>query len=153
MKLEQLRKIIREEVKSAIKEELQDMLNEAVKVASTPSVSALTKKSEVLQDYKPVTQKDISQTWSTGKLNTGTIPLEEMLNATAKEMSSEDYKNVINADSTQAPNFAKRAAGQLGRQGGGSPGVDLSSIPGLNLSKSKAILDAAMKKDKVRHGN
>ena len=36
MKLNQLRKIIREEVKAAVKEELQDILNEAVKVARTP---------------------------------------------------------------------------------------------------------------------
>ena len=40
MKLEQLRKIIREEVRAAVKEELQEMLNEAVKVASTPSTPA-----------------------------------------------------------------------------------------------------------------
>ena len=33
MKLDQLRKIIREEVRSAVKEELQEMLNEAVKAA------------------------------------------------------------------------------------------------------------------------
>ena len=39
MKLDALRKVIREEVKAAIKEELQDMLNEAVKVASAPSTS------------------------------------------------------------------------------------------------------------------
>ena len=36
MKLDQLRKIIREEVRSAVKEELQDVMNEAVKYASTP---------------------------------------------------------------------------------------------------------------------
>ena len=36
MKIDQLRKIIREEVRAAVKEELQDMLTEAVKVASTP---------------------------------------------------------------------------------------------------------------------
>ena len=40
MKLNQLRKIIREEVKAAVKEELQDILNEAVKVASTPTNEA-----------------------------------------------------------------------------------------------------------------
>ena len=33
MKLDQLRKIIREEVRAAVKEELQDILNEAVKAA------------------------------------------------------------------------------------------------------------------------
>ena len=36
MKLDQLRKIIREEVRAAVKEELQEVMNEAVKVASTP---------------------------------------------------------------------------------------------------------------------
>ena len=35
MKANELRKLIREEVKKAVKEELQDMLNEAVKFAST----------------------------------------------------------------------------------------------------------------------
>jgi len=37
MKLDQLRKIIREEVRAAVKEELQDVMNEAVKYASTPN--------------------------------------------------------------------------------------------------------------------
>ena len=34
MKLDQLRKVIREEVRAAIKEELQEVLTEAVKIAS-----------------------------------------------------------------------------------------------------------------------
>ena len=37
MKLDQLRKIIREEVRAAVKEELQEVMNEAVKIASTPN--------------------------------------------------------------------------------------------------------------------
>ena len=37
MKLDQLRKIIREEVRAAVKEELQEVMNEAVKAASTPN--------------------------------------------------------------------------------------------------------------------
>jgi len=37
MKLDQLRKIIREEVRAAVKEELQDILNEAVKVEVHPA--------------------------------------------------------------------------------------------------------------------
>ena len=36
MKLDQLRKVIREEVKTAIKEELQEIMNEAVRAASEP---------------------------------------------------------------------------------------------------------------------
>ena len=42
MKIDQLRKIIREEVRSAVKEELQEDINEAVKVASTPTQSGYT---------------------------------------------------------------------------------------------------------------
>ena len=77
MKANELRKLIREEVKKAVKEELQDMLNEAVKFASTPN------KTGVGNSYRPITQKDIKRTWSTGPLNPGTIPLEEMLQQTA----------------------------------------------------------------------
>ncbi len=138
MKLDQLRKIIREEVKSAIQEELQEMLNEAVKVASKPDTSA---------GYKPVTQKDISKTWSTGKISTGTVPLEEMINQTKAEMTNEDYKTIVNASSNMVPNFAQRQV-----SGGGGAGLDLNAIPGFNPAKNKAILDAANKKDKFRQG-
>lgn len=139
MKLDQLRKIIREEVKSAIKEELQDMLNEAVKAASTPTAKT--------QTYTPVTQKDISKTWSTGKINQGTVPLEEMLNQTKAEMTKEDYKTIINANSTSAPNFAQRQA-----TGGGGAGLDLSTIPGFDPNKAKAILAKANESSKQRAG-
>ena len=112
------------------------MLNEAVKVASKPERS-----------YKPVTQKDISKTWSTGKINQGTIPLEEMLNQTKAEMTNEDYKTIINANSTSAPNFAQRQV-----TGGGGAGLDLSAIPGFNPSKAKAILEKANEASKARAG-
>jgi len=58
MKLDTLRKVIREEVKAAIKEELQDMLTEAVKVASEPTSTNVQK----FNEYKPVVQKDLKQT-------------------------------------------------------------------------------------------
>ena len=92
MKLDQLRKIIREEVRSAVKDELQDMLTEAVKVASEPAKSSNL-------DYKAVKQKDLKRSWSTGRMNPGTVPLEEMLNMTKQQMTGDDYKNVINAGS------------------------------------------------------
>ena len=37
MKVELLRKLIREEVRAAVKEELQEVMTEAVRIASTPS--------------------------------------------------------------------------------------------------------------------
>ena len=50
MKLNQLRTVIREEVRAAVKEELQDMLNEAVRVASIPQT-------EGKQAYKPIAKE------------------------------------------------------------------------------------------------
>ena len=58
MKLEQLRKVIREEVKTAMREELQEILNEAVRVASKPTGKKITynqtKESMTSQEYRNV---------------------------------------------------------------------------------------------------
>ena len=57
MKLDQLRQIIGEEVRSAIKSELQDILTDAVKIASAPSnVSETTAATST-----PV--KDVKKQW------------------------------------------------------------------------------------------
>ena len=145
MKLDQLRKIIREEVRSAVKDELQDMLTEAVKVASEPAKSSNL-------DYKAVKQKDLKRSWSTGRMNPGTVPLEEMLNMTKQQMSGEDYKNVINADSSMVakPNFASSMASNMGMTESTRPlpGIDISKLD--FVSKAKAVLDKAYEKDRNR---
>ena len=140
MKLDQLRKIIREEVRAAVKEELQEMLTEAVRVASTPETKKPTNMYQAIEKGQP-------KKWSYGK----SASLDEMLQQTASEMTTEDYRTVINANSAgvQAPNFAQRTASQLS---GAGAGLDLSTVPGLDLSRSKAILDAANKKTKERAG-
>ena len=142
MKLDQLRKIIREEVRSAVKDELQEMLNEAVKAASAPST----------QEYKAVKQKDLKRTWSTGRINPGTVPLEEMLSMTKQEMTGEDYKNVVNADSSMVkkPNFASNVATSMGltESSGPMPGIDISKLD--FVGKAKAIYDKSIEKDKNR---
>ena len=142
MKLDQLRKIIREEVRSAVKDELQEMLNEAVKAASAPST----------QEYKAVKQKDLKRTWSTGRMNPGTVPLEEMLNMTKEEMTSQDYRNVVNANSSlvKKPNFASGMAQSMGmtENTGPMPGIDISKLD--FVSKAKAVLDKSYEKDRNR---
>ena len=144
MKLDQLRKIIREEVRSAVKDEIQEMLNEAVKAASAPST----------QEYKAVKQKDLKRTWSTGRMNPGTVPLEEMLSMTKEEMTGEDYKNVVNADSSMVkkPNFASNVATSMGltESSGPMPGIDISKLD--FVGKAKAIYDKSLEKDKNRLG-
>ena len=143
MKLDQLRKIIREEVRAAIKEELQDVLTEAVKIASKPSNNSIQK----FNEYKPINQKDLSRTWSTGELNKGTVPLEEMLQQTAATMTNTDYKSIVNA---KPPTAAASMANQMGmtENTGPMPGIDISKLSFVN--KAKAVLDKSYEKDKSR---
>jgi len=144
MKLDQLRNIIREEVRAAVKEELQDVMNEAVRYASQP-----TPKIQKSNEYKPVVQKDLKRSWSTGKINTGTVPLDEMLSMTANQMSSEEFKNITNSQPPTAPNLASSMASNMGMTGP-QPGLDISKLD--FVSKAKSVLDASYQKDKSRLG-
>ncbi len=70
-----------------------------------------------------------------------------MLSATKADMTNEDFRSIGNFDSTKAPNFAQRQI-----TGGGGAGLDLSTIPGFDPQKAKAILDKSIEKDKTRSG-
>jgi len=145
MKLDQLRQIIGEEVRSAIKSELQDILTDAVKIASAPSNVSETAAAP------SVPAKDVKKQWQP-KVKSGNTTLDEMLNMTANSMSPEDAANVMGSGGVNKPNFASQQAAQMSNPTGGTAGLDLNSIPGFDLAKSKAILEAANKKDKTRHG-
>jgi len=136
MKLDQLRKIIREEVRAAVKEELQDILNEAVKVASTPGNSPT----------QTVTEKKVSP-----KVNTGNRTLDEMLQMTKNNMTSEEYRNVINgtSDMVSRPNFASSMASQMGMTGP-APGIDISQLD--FVKKAGAVLKKSNELDKQKVG-
>jgi len=139
MKLDQLRKIIREEVRAAVKEELQEVMNEAVKIASTPNLKEVPK------------PKDSNLKWSTP--STGKKSLDEMLAATQADMTNEQYQNAGNFDSSMVkkPNFASSMANQMQMQGP-EVGVSFADIPGFDPKKAKAIFDASMKKDRQKAG-
>ena len=114
MKINQLRQIIREEVRSAMQGELRDILTEAVKIASEPSTptNSLTLKTEskkqksfselVNEDRKPPQNP---------KFETKGNPVLEALNETA---SSGEWRN-INGGSFNA-------ADAVGWAGGGPMG-------------------------------
>ena len=140
MKLDQLRKIIREEVRAAVKEELQDVMNEAVKYASAPQI-------QKANAYRPV-EKGQPKKWSTGKSAT----LDEMLNATRAEMTPQEAANIIGGSGVQKPNFASSMANNMGmtEQSGPMPGIDISKLD--FVAKAKSVLDASMEKDKNRFG-
>ncbi len=138
MKVNSLRKLIREEVKAAIKEELTDILNEAVKIASKPDSGQANK-------LQPVKEKDLTRTWSKGPLNPA-VGINSMLEQTAKEMTNEDYRNVVNADSSMvtAPAMSNTVASGLGMSGGNAPGLDISNLD--FVKKAKSVLDLANQK-------
>ena len=160
MKLDQLRKIIREEVRAAVKEELQDVINEAVKIASTPA------------KMQPAPQPGTSD-WSAAKkpskqelaemIGLKTPPkqtniefskneaINSMLQQTRKSMTNEDYQQVFagTSDMVSKPNFASSMANQMGMSGV-QPGLDLSQLDFVKNAKS--IFDASVKKDKQRVG-
>ena len=147
MKLDLLRKLIREEVRAAVKEELQDMLNEAVKYASAVPE---TTKNTAGTNYREVKQKDLARTWSVGKMNTGTVPLGEMLSQTQAAMTGEDYNNVMNNIGVPKPNFTSKVATDMGltEHSGPQPGIDISKLD--FVKKAKAVLDKSFEKDKNR---
>lgn len=142
MKVDSLRKLIKEEVRAAIREELSDILTEAVKIASKPE-------KEYKHDYKPVLEKDLKRTWSKGPLNPA-VGLNSMLEQTAAEMTKEDFSNVINANSSNVrqPALASSVASSMAMNSGAQPGLDISQLD--FVKKAKSVLDLAEQKDRSR---
>lgn len=144
MKLEELRKVIREEVEKAFKEQLKEVLIEAVQIASTPS----TLKTEEKVNTKPLTDFK-APTSQPKKFKPSGNPIEDMLQMTKASMTSEDAKALM-GEGAYMPNVASSVAHQMTIGGGNQPGIDLSQLPFLN--KAKAVLEAANQKDKQRQG-
>lgn len=124
-----LKKIIREEVRRAVKEELASLQ---------------------LEDYNQTVQEVSQPQYSSTKLvNTfaSSNPLEEMLRETRNSMSPDEYRNIVSADSSmiQKPNFASSQARQMGISGN-EPGLDLSQLD--FVKNAKAVLDLANEKSK-----
>ncbi len=140
MKLDQLRKIIREEVRDAVKSELQEVMNEAIKIASTPNIKKIT-------ESKPTEIKKKSSEFNTGKTS-----LDEMLQMTKKSMTNEEYKNVFTGTSemvTGMPNTATSMVSQMGMSAGRQPGIDLNNLDFVKkagkIFQASEQIDAAKK--------
>ena len=136
MKLDQLRKIIREEVRAAFKEELQEVLTEAVKIASAPKKTFYT--NNTIKDVATPTPSKV-------KPNTGRNSIDEMINMTKASMTSTEYNNITGA---QPPSTSAKMASQLGMQPSSMPGIDISKLD--FVGKAKKVLDASYDKDKLR---
>lgn len=142
MKLDKLRQIIREEVKAAVKEELQDMLTEAVKVASAPQDLKETKSLNTLINSNNKTTTKSSD------------PITEMMNQTRAAMTGTEYKNVFSgtSDMVQKPNFASMMASNMGMVESNKPvvGLDISQFD--FVKKAGEVYKASVEKDKQKAG-
>jgi tRNA pseudouridine-54 N-methylase len=144
MKLDQLRKIIREEVRSAVKEELQDVMNEAVKAASAPESTGLAPAKTIqVETNKPSPMNPVM----------GKSSLDEMLAMTKANMTNEEYKNVFSGTTAAvqgAPNLASAMASQMNRGQGNMPGIDISNLD--FVKKAGKVFSASNEKDKAKAG-
>ena len=153
MKLDQLRKIIREEVRAAVKEELQEVMNEAVRVASTPTMKPAPKAgtSDWSVAKKPNKQELAEMIGLKTPPKATNIEfakdtkLNSMLAQTQASMTNEDYQQVYNgtSDTVKKPNFASAMASSMG-MAGSQPGIDISQLD--FVKKAKQVLDLANEK-------
>ena len=157
MKLDQLRKIIREEVRAAVKEELQEVMNEAVRVASTPSMQPAPKAgtSDWSVAKKPNKQELAEMIGLKTPPKATNIEfakdakLNSMLAQTQASMTNEDYQQVFagTSDMVKKPNFASSMASSMGMSGA-QPGLDISQLD--FVKKAKKVLDLANEKSNSR---
>ena len=141
MKLDQLRKIIREEVRSAVKEELQDVITEAVRVASQPGL-------QTLSEHKPI---EVKEKTSFTAPTAGKTSIEDMLQMTKNNMTNEEYKNVFTGTSDMvkgAPNMATNMLNKMSAGAGRQPGIDISNLD--FVKKAGQVLNASNQKDKEK---
>jgi len=144
MKLEELRKVIREEVEKAFKDQLKEVLIEAVKIASAPSTLQTEQKTEA----KQVTTFKAPVSQPKKYVPTGN-PIEDMLQMTRASMTSADAAAIM-GEGAHMPSMASTVAHQMNLSGGNQPGIDLSQLP--FIGRAKELLEAANQKDKQRKG-
>jgi len=141
MKLDSLRKIIREEVRNAVQDELKDILKEAVKFASEPNKGIYTKADTSTRKWSvdPVVPKP-----NRSPAPKNLSPLTEMLNMTQNTMTAEDANNIMGgagASMGGQPSTASSVAAGMGRSSGQEPGLDISNLD--FVKKAKSVLDLA----------
>ena len=155
MKLDQLREVIRQEVRSAVKQELKDIIVEAVEIASRPEQNV--SKETTVEKTDEQSQPKLNRQELAEMIGLKTPPkqtniqfskdknIQELLSDTHNSMSGEDYKNVINANSNMVskPSHTDTLASQMGMSGN-QPGLDISSL-GF-VQKAKQVYDKAVEK-------
>lgn len=145
MKAAELVELIREEVKKAVREELADLLKEAVTAASTPQ----TVSSNLPFTSRDVTANEIEAVQkSVSSSNTALKPLDQLLEETRLNFTAADAKMFTTSAQRDMHNLESRPAVAVATQLGMTAGVDITQLP--FVKKAKEVLDLSYQKDKSR---
>jgi hypothetical protein len=136
MKLDLLKKLIKEAVSEAVREELGKILSEDVKPVQT-QVQQVTKYAE----HRPVIAKPVA----TGN------PLMDLMNETKYSMTQGEYQNLVSvtSDMVSAPGMGMQTGLEQFRPGV-EPGLDISQFD--FMMRAGDVYKASVKKDKERFG-
>jgi hypothetical protein len=136
MKLDLLKKLIKEAVSEAVREELGKILSEEVKPVQTLA-GTVTKYAE----HKPVIAKPVT----TGN------PLMDLMNETKYSMTQGEYQNLVSAtsDMVSAPGMGMQTGLEQFRPGP-EPGLDISQFD--FMMRAGDVYKASVQKDKERFG-
>lgn len=136
MKLDLLKKLIKEAVSEAVREELGKILSEDVKPVQT-QVQQVTKYAE----HKPVVAKPVA----TGN------PIMDLMNETKYSMTQGEYQNLVSAtsDMVSAPGMGMQTGLEQFKPGP-EPGLDISQFD--FMMRAGDVYKASVQKDKERFG-
>jgi hypothetical protein len=130
MKADVFKKLIKEAVKEALREELGNLQPAAAQPAPVQKVVKY-------ENYRPTVANPIS----TGD------PIMDLLQETRATMNSEDYKSMVNMNSSMAqggiPNMESMISGP-------EPGLDISQLS--FVKNAGKVFKASVEKDKQRFG-
>lgn len=137
MTLEELRKVLHEEVVKALREEVRDILVEAVEIASRPSTTPTV----------PVQKSRTEPVEEKYKSNRG---LGSILQETAEEMTHSDYASLM-GNPVQRPDFDKIGGHEEDDMTTVDSFIGEGQLPSF-VKNAKAILEASNQIDRERHG-
>ena len=136
MKLDLLKKLIKEAVSEAVREELGKILSEDAKPIPAP-VQTVTK----YASHKPVIARPIP----TGD------PIADLMNETKYSMTQGEYQNMVSAtsDMVSAPGMGMQSGMDQFRPGP-EPGLDITQFD--FMMRAGDVYKASVKKDNERFG-
>ena len=135
MKLELLKKLIKEAVSEAVREELGKILLEDVKPVQTIAPTVVKHEKHIPVVARPIPTGD---------------PIADLMNETKYSMTQGEYQSLVSAtsDMVQAPGLGMNPIEQF-RQGP-EPGLDITQFD--FMMKAGEVYKASVEKDRQRFG-